>query len=174
MLIYLLIYWTYKAIYYFLGAVVFFKRIQLSNFLLWVLEQLFKPFYGATFYKCKLLCLIICSMIFRLLFYNCCSFSRMCTCIYINVIWITRFSQFWSHDYSIYVCRTTSGFKRQKKTSSRPKKPQQMIHFEKKIISLNFASFCETVSRDVNVDQYCNRKQSSQLKNRHKICIGQK
>ena len=49
-----------------------------------------------------------------------------------------------------------------------------MIHFEKKIISLNFASFCETVSRDVNVDQYCNRKQSRQLKNRHKICIGQK
>ena len=45
--------------------------------------------------------------------------------------------------------------------------------FWKKMFSLNFASFCETVSNDVTASQNYYWKQSNYLKNRHKIYIDQ-
>ena len=45
--------------------------------------------------------------------------------------------------------------------------------FWKKMFSLNFASFCETVSNDVTASQNYYWKQSNYLKNCHKIYIDQ-
>ena len=96
--------------------------------------------------------------------------------MYIILKWSElRGSRSSDHMTIVYMCAEQRVVSRDRKKRVHDQRNRNRWYIlKKKIISLNFASFCETVSSDVNVDQYYNRKQSSQLKNRHKICIGQK
>lgn len=85
-----------------------------------------------------------------------------------------RLSWFWSHGYSSYVCWRKFDMQRQKTDEfTRSKKAMTGDTFWKKMFSLNFASFYETVSNDVTASQNYHWKQSNYLKNRHKIYIDQ-